>query len=193
MFGGGALLGTALASFACLVLLSLPAPALGRSAAGPHHSRLRSASAAGAAQHRHAPQRTRTKKKATKRRPASSHARRRTSETPSSKTAGMSSQRAGEIQRALVAAGYLDHASENWDAAAAAAMKRYQNDHDWQTRFVPDARALIALGLGPAQDFQVATSAARNSAADASASKSASSADDAPLPDPALTPSPAVQ
>lgn len=63
------------------------------------------------------------------------------------KREGISSQRAAEIQKALVAAGYLNRASGHWDSASAAAMKKYQADHHWQTRFVPDARALFALGL----------------------------------------------
>jgi hypothetical protein len=28
-------------------------------------------------------------------------------------------------------------------------MMRFQNDNGWQTRIVPDSRALIKLGLGP--------------------------------------------
>jgi hypothetical protein len=28
-------------------------------------------------------------------------------------------------------------------------MRRYQSDHGWQTKEVPDSRALISLGLGP--------------------------------------------
>jgi hypothetical protein len=63
------------------------------------------------------------------------------------KREGMSPQRAAEIQQALIGAGYLKSASGRWDAASAAAMKKYQADHHWQTRFVPDARALLALGL----------------------------------------------
>ena len=29
-------------------------------------------------------------------------------------------------------------------------MQRYQADHGWQTKLMPDSRALISLGLGPA-------------------------------------------
>jgi hypothetical protein len=28
-------------------------------------------------------------------------------------------------------------------------MTRFQNDHGWQSKVVPDSRALIKLGLGP--------------------------------------------
>jgi hypothetical protein len=31
-------------------------------------------------------------------------------------------------------------------------MRRYQADHGWQSKEVPDARALISLGLGPSHD-----------------------------------------
>lgn len=78
--------------------------------------------------------------------------RHRSSTKKSAATDGISAERAGEIQAALIQAGYLSHNSGRWDAAAAAAMKRYQADHHWQTKYVPDARALIALGLGPAGD-----------------------------------------
>lgn len=64
----------------------------------------------------------------------------------------ISPARAREIQAALARAGYLHHASGHWDGATRAAMQKYQKDHHWQERFVPDARALIALGLGPKYD-----------------------------------------
>jgi hypothetical protein len=31
-------------------------------------------------------------------------------------------------------------------------MRRYQADHGWQSKTVPDSRALISLGLGPSHD-----------------------------------------
>lgn len=31
-------------------------------------------------------------------------------------------------------------------------MRRYQSDHGWQSKTVPDSRALITLGLGPSND-----------------------------------------
>ncbi len=73
---------------------------------------------------------------------------------------GMSPARALEIQHALMAAGYLDRASGHWDRATRAAMQRFQSQHHWQTRYAPDARALIALGLGPAPPTVVAAAAA---------------------------------
>lgn len=68
--------------------------------------------------------------------------------------AGIAPQRAAQIQQALVRIGYLDHTSGRWDVPTIAALTRYQHDHRWQVRFVPDARALIALGLGPETSTQ---------------------------------------
>jgi hypothetical protein len=58
--------------------------------------------------------------------------------------------RATEIQAALIKAGYLSgEPSGHWDAPAIAAMTKVQADNGWQTKLVPDSRALIKLGLGP--------------------------------------------
>lgn len=60
-------------------------------------------------------------------------------------------ERATEIQQALIKAGYLSGTpSGHWDAASIAAMTKVQADNGWQTKLVPDSRALIKLGLGPA-------------------------------------------
>jgi peptidoglycan hydrolase-like protein with peptidoglycan-binding domain len=60
------------------------------------------------------------------------------------------SQRAQQIQEALVREHYLNgEPSGAWDAATQDAMRRYQADQGWQTKEVPDSRALIRLGLGP--------------------------------------------
>lgn len=65
-------------------------------------------------------------------------------------TPSMSSERATEIQTALIQHGYLSgEATGNWDAASYAAMQKVQSDNGWQTKLVPDSRALIKLGLGP--------------------------------------------
>jgi hypothetical protein len=62
-------------------------------------------------------------------------------------------ERAQEIQEALVREHYLTgEATGTWDDASEAAMRRYQADHGWQSKTVPDARALISLGLGPSHD-----------------------------------------
>ena len=59
-------------------------------------------------------------------------------------------ERAGEIQAALIKAGYLSGSpSGHWDQGSIAAMTKLQADNGWQTKLVPDSRALIKLGLGP--------------------------------------------
>lgn len=58
--------------------------------------------------------------------------------------------RTREIQSALIREKYLDgEPSGKWDQTTKDAMTRYQDDHGWQTKSLPDARALIQLGLGP--------------------------------------------
>ena len=58
--------------------------------------------------------------------------------------------RSREIQAALIQAHYLDGTpTGTWDARSKAAMEKYQADNGWQTKKIPDARALIKLGLGP--------------------------------------------
>jgi hypothetical protein len=59
-------------------------------------------------------------------------------------------ERATQIQQALIKAGYLSgEPSGHWDAASETAMGKLQSDNGWQTKLVPDSRALIKLGLGP--------------------------------------------
>jgi len=63
------------------------------------------------------------------------------------------SGRAQEIQEALIREHYLNgEATGKWNEASEAAMRRYQADHGWQSKTVPDSRALISLGLGPSKD-----------------------------------------
>jgi hypothetical protein len=60
------------------------------------------------------------------------------------------SERATQIQQALIREHYLSgDPSGEWDSASIAAMRKYQSDHGWQTKLTPDARALKKLGLGP--------------------------------------------
>jgi hypothetical protein len=57
-----------------------------------------------------------------------------------------------EIQQALIREHYLDgDATGEWDQATRDALIRFQGDNHWQTKILPDARALIKLGLGPSQ------------------------------------------
>jgi hypothetical protein len=59
-------------------------------------------------------------------------------------------ERAREIQKALVREHYLDgEPSGAWDQKSQTAMERFQADNGWQSKTVPDSRALIKLGLGP--------------------------------------------
>ncbi len=67
----------------------------------------------------------------------------------STRPRAMDDARATEIQTALVKAGYLPSASGHWDEASADAMRKLQSDNGWQTKLIPDSRALIKLGLGP--------------------------------------------
>jgi peptidoglycan hydrolase-like protein with peptidoglycan-binding domain len=55
-----------------------------------------------------------------------------------------------EIQQALIREHYLTgEANGKWDATTEAAMQKYQADQGWQTKLMPDSRALKKLGLGP--------------------------------------------
>jgi peptidoglycan hydrolase-like protein with peptidoglycan-binding domain len=61
--------------------------------------------------------------------------------------------RVREIQEALIKAHYLDgKPSGVWDTQTKDAMKNFQGDNGWQTKVLPDSRALIKLGLGPNHD-----------------------------------------
>lgn len=60
------------------------------------------------------------------------------------------SDRATQIQTALIRQKYLTGApTGQWDSQTQVAMRQYQSDHGWQTKLMPDSRALISLGLGP--------------------------------------------
>ena len=61
--------------------------------------------------------------------------------------------RAREIQAALIREHYLSgEPSGEWDARTKQAMAKYQEDHGWQSKRLPDSRALIQLGLGPTHE-----------------------------------------
>jgi peptidoglycan hydrolase-like protein with peptidoglycan-binding domain len=73
---------------------------------------------------------------------------------------GIDDARATQIQNSLIKSGYLSgEASGHWDAQTEAAMQKFQGDNGWQTKLIPDSRAIIKLGLGPAQDSGSSTSA----------------------------------
>jgi hypothetical protein len=86
------------------------------------------------------------------------------------------SSRATEIQTALIQQKYLTGSpTGQWDAQSQAAMQRYQADHGWQTKLMPDSRALISLGLGPAGSNPDAVVASEERPASTAASPSESS------------------
>ena len=59
-------------------------------------------------------------------------------------------ERVTQIQQALADAHYLDEEPNGkWDSTTKTAMQKYQSDNGWQTKLMPDARALVKLGLGP--------------------------------------------
>ena len=61
-------------------------------------------------------------------------------------------QRVRQIQAALIRQNYLKGRPNGvWDQRTKTAMARFQSDNRWQSKVVPDARALIKLGLGPDQ------------------------------------------
>lgn len=63
------------------------------------------------------------------------------------------SDRAQAIQEALIREHYLSgEPTGTWNADSEAAMRRFQADNGWQSKTVPDSRALIKLGLGPSND-----------------------------------------
>jgi hypothetical protein len=75
----------------------------------------------------------------------------RTAKTPGQKA--IQSERAQQIQEALIREHYMNgEPSGRWDDATESALRRYQADQGWQSKSVPDSRALIKLGLGPSHD-----------------------------------------
>jgi len=62
----------------------------------------------------------------------------------------MNNERVREIQAALIRERYMDGQPNGvWDVRSKSAMQRFQADQGWQSKVVPDSRALIKLGLGP--------------------------------------------
>ena len=85
----------------------------------------------------------------------SKHSRTKTKSRSSRKRGqkAIDAERARQIQEALIREHYLDgEPSGRWDDATQTALRRYQADQGWQSKAVPDSRALIKLGLGPNHD-----------------------------------------
>jgi hypothetical protein len=78
------------------------------------------------------------------------------------------SERAQAIQEALIREHYLSgDATGTWNQASEEAMRRYQADQGWQSKTVPDSRALIKLGLGPSKDHLLNPESAMTTVPDA--------------------------
>ncbi|MEO5936533.1 MAG: peptidoglycan-binding domain-containing protein [Terriglobales bacterium] len=62
----------------------------------------------------------------------------------------IASERTLQIQEALITAGYLTtQPTGKMDASTKQALVKLQKENGWQSKVVPDSRALIRLGLGP--------------------------------------------
>jgi peptidoglycan hydrolase-like protein with peptidoglycan-binding domain len=63
---------------------------------------------------------------------------------------GIDQERTRQIQEALIREHYLTgEPTGAWDQSTKDALARYQEANGWQTKSLPDSRALIKLGLGP--------------------------------------------
>ena len=70
--------------------------------------------------------------------------------------------RAAQIQTSLIKSGYLSgEASGHWDSQTESAMQKFQEDNGWQTKLIPDSRAIIKLGLGPTQSVSSSSAASK--------------------------------
>lgn len=109
-----------------------------------------------------------TSKSTAKKKPVSSHSAGKSSTTGKKKKASgkgkkgawkrrgqqtMNEDRIREIQEAMIRSGYLQgEASGVMDSRTKDGLMKIQAENGWQTKIVPDSRALIKLGLGPKHD-----------------------------------------
>jgi hypothetical protein len=119
-----------------------------------------------------------------------SSTRRSSRKKKSSRTRGqqkIDSERARSIQEALIREHYLTgEATGTWNQSCEDAMRRFQADHGWQSKTVPDSRALIALGLGPSKDHLLNPESAMTSGPEAPRAQSMPTTSHSPSPgDPA--------
>ena len=85
--------------------------------------------------------------------------------------AHIDTERSTQIQTALIRSGYLTGAPTGvWDAQTQSAMEKLQADNGWQTKLVPDARAIIKLGLGPGTPNAAELATGNNEPVEAAAS-----------------------
>lgn len=103
--------------------------------------------------------------------PAAKHSHRHGKRKASWKKKGQQAikpERAMEIQQALIREKYLTGEPNGiWDARTQAALVKYQADNGWQTKVVPDSRAIIKLGLGPNYSAELLNAPAKTSPAGA--------------------------
>jgi hypothetical protein len=79
-----------------------------------------------------------------------SHSKTTTKNWKSKGQKAIGSDRTREIQEALIREHYLSgDANGLWDTRTQEAMRSFQAKQGWQTKVLPDSRALIKLGLGP--------------------------------------------
>jgi hypothetical protein len=104
------------------------------------------------------------------------------------------SERAQAIQEALIREHYLSgEASGTWNQSSEEAMRKYQADQGWQTKQVPDSRALIKLGLGPNKDHLLNPESAMTTGPDAPRASAVPPTSQSPAPEssaPSPTPAP---
>jgi len=90
-------------------------------------------------------------------------------------------ERAQAIQEALIREHYMNgEPAGTWNQASEDAMRRYQADHGWQSKTVPDSRALISLGLGPSKDHLLNPESAMTTGPDVSHAASVGSSPQIP-------------
>jgi hypothetical protein len=91
-------------------------------------------------------------------------------------------ERAEAIQEALIREHYMNgEPAGTWNQASEDALRRYQADHGWQSKTVPDSRALISLGLGPSHDHLLNPESAMTTGPEVSHAASVSSSSQPPL------------
>jgi hypothetical protein len=91
-------------------------------------------------------------------------------------------ERAQAIQEALIREHYLNgEPTGTWNPESEEAMRRYQADHGWQSKTVPDSRALISLGLGPSHDHLLNPESAMTTEPEVSHADSANSTSQDPV------------
>jgi len=134
-----------------LLLGALPLSAATRSQSSAHKSSTHKASAKKASKRHASSARTRKARNTRRGRSSRRYARRSRRCRGGCGQREISRSRTLEIQQALIRQKYLTQGQDSgeWDETTKEALVRYQGDNQWQTKILPDSRALIKLGLGP--------------------------------------------